>query len=72
MRIIFDQILAVKQNSPSPPFVKGGNDECSPLCKRGDRGDFIDTSALEKQIDEMVCELYGLTEEEIAIVEGRV
>jgi hypothetical protein len=81
MRIIFDQILAVKQNPPSPPFDKGGNDECSPLCKRGtsinpplckrgDRGDFIDTSALERQIDKMVYKLYGLTEEEIEIVEG--
>jgi len=28
------------------------------------------TSALEKQIDEMVYALYGLTPEEIAIVEG--
>jgi len=30
-----------------------------------------DTSALERQIDEMVYELYGLTPEEIAIVEGK-
>lgn len=30
-----------------------------------------DTSALEKQIDEIVYALYGLTPEEIAIVEGR-
>ncbi|MBI4847478.1 MAG: hypothetical protein HY808_02735 [Nitrospirae bacterium] len=30
-----------------------------------------DTSALEKQIDEMVYALYGLTPEEIAIVEGK-
>ena len=30
-----------------------------------------DTSALEKQIDEMVYVLYGLTPEEIAIVEGK-
>ena len=30
-----------------------------------------DTSALEKKIDEIVYKLYGLTEEEIAIVEGR-
>ena len=29
-----------------------------------------DISALEKQIDEMVYVLYGLTSEEIAIVEG--
>jgi len=31
-----------------------------------------DTSALEGEIDRMVYELYGLTEEEIAIVEGKV
>ncbi|MBI5306119.1 hypothetical protein HZB04_00805, partial [Candidatus Wolfebacteria bacterium] len=30
-----------------------------------------DTSALERQIDEMVYELYGLTPEEIEIVEGK-
>jgi adenine-specific DNA-methyltransferase len=29
-----------------------------------------DTSALEREIDRMVYELYGLTEEEIAVVEG--
>jgi hypothetical protein len=27
-------------------------------------------SALERQIDELVYELYGLTDEEIAVVEG--
>ena len=30
-----------------------------------------DTSALEAEIDQLVYKLYGLTEEEIAIVEGR-
>ena len=30
-----------------------------------------DTSVLEKQIDQLVYKLYGLTEEEIAIVEGK-
>ena len=30
-----------------------------------------DTTALESQIDQLVYKLYGLTEEEIAIVEGR-
>ena len=30
-----------------------------------------DTSALEKQIDEMVYALYGLTPEEIVVVEGK-
>jgi hypothetical protein len=31
---------------------------------------FNDTSFLESQIDQLVYELYGLTEEEIKIVEG--
>ena len=30
-----------------------------------------DTSALEREIDERVYKLYGLTEEEIKIVEGQ-
>lgn len=30
-----------------------------------------DTSALEREIDEQVYKLYGLTAEEIAIVEGK-
>lgn len=30
-----------------------------------------DTSALERQIDEMVYELYGLTEKEIKIIENQ-
>jgi hypothetical protein len=30
-----------------------------------------DTSDLEQQIDKLVYELYGLSEEEIKIVEGR-
>lgn len=32
--------------------------------KRKVKGDFSDTGALEKQIDEMVYALYGLTPEE--------
>ena len=77
-----DQILeAKKKHTPQSPLYRGednadtsakeGNKEVTPLCKRGDRGDFINTSALEKQIDEMVYKLYGLTDEEIQIVEGR-
>jgi len=30
-----------------------------------------DTTELEEQIDQMVYELYGLTEDEIRIVEGK-
>jgi hypothetical protein len=55
---LVDQILAAKKQPPSSPFSKGE----LPV---------VDTSALEKQIDEMVYALYGLTPEEIAIVEGK-
>lgn len=55
-----DQILAAKTTLPSAPL----------LGKEGNKG-AVDTSALKKQIDEMAYKLYGLTEEEIAVVEGR-
>jgi hypothetical protein len=38
------------------------------IAKKGDR--HADTSELEKAIDDLVYQLYGLTEEEIKIVEG--
>jgi len=53
-----NQILAAKKQPPQSPFDKGELRDA-------------DTSALERQIDEMVYELYGLTDEEIAIVEGK-
>jgi len=31
----------------------------------------LNISAIERQIDEMVYELYGLTDDEITIVEGK-
>ena len=31
-----------------------------------------DTSALEKEIDQLVYQLYGLTEDEVKIAEGRL
>lgn len=61
-----DQILTAKKQPPSSPFF------ClkAPTVGKGELT-VADTSALEKQIDEMVYALYGLTPEEIAIVEGR-
>ena len=57
---LIDQILTAKQQQPPvSPF---------------DNGDFdadADTSALERQIEQMVYKLYDLTTEEVAIVEGR-
>jgi hypothetical protein len=43
--------------------------DCVLAAKRADRA--VDTSALEAEIDRLVYELYGLTEEEIRIVEGK-
>jgi hypothetical protein len=57
---LVDQILTAK-NTPS---ALGGHPSI--------RGELLnaDTSALERQIDEMVYKLYDLTPEEIEIVEG--
>ncbi len=55
---LVDQILSAKKHPPSSRLDKG---ELS----------VADTSALEKQIDEMVYALYGLAQEDIAIVEGK-
>jgi hypothetical protein len=56
---LVDQILtAKKQHTPQSPLDRG-------------EARSADTSALERQIDEMVYKLYGLTEDEIAIVEGK-
>jgi len=51
-------LIAKKKHPPSSPFDK-------------EELKNADTSALEKQIDEMVYALCGLTPEEIAIVEGK-
>jgi len=50
---------AAKQQPPQSPLTKGELKDA-------------DTSALERQIDEMVYKLYNLTPEEIAIVEGTI
>jgi hypothetical protein len=52
------------------PFDRGELIGELPSNKRG-QGVCADTSALEHQFDEMVYKLYGLTEDEIAIVEGK-
>ena len=59
------------------PIKKISEDEQKPFVKLVDRvlaakcaNPQADTSVLEREIDQMVYQLYGLTEEEIAIVEG--
>ena len=54
-----DQILATKKKDPNADISLPVRDRTQ-------------TGALEHQIDQMVYELYGLTPEEISIVEGRV
>ncbi len=68
---LVDQILAAKkQHTPQSPLDRGElQPPVSPFVKGELKG--VDTSALERRIDEMVYELYGLTDDEIAIVEGK-
>ncbi len=64
---LVDPILAAKQQPPQSPLNRGElQPPVSPLVKGELKG--ADTSALEKQIDEMVYKLYGLTPEDIALV----
>ncbi len=58
-------------NVPSEKQRKGIVDLVSRILAAKAADPAADTSALEGEIDRMVYELYGLTEEEIAIVEGR-
>src|SRR3990172_13397399 len=64
---LVDQILTAKKHAPEG--FNQGKDMDSRF--HGNDGAVVtaDTSALERQIDEMVYELYGLTDDEIAIVE---
>jgi hypothetical protein len=64
---LVDQILAAKKQHTPNPSIRG---EHTPNPSTRGEGGEADTSALERQIDEMVYKLYGLTEDEIAIVEG--
>jgi hypothetical protein len=67
---LVDQILSDKTTPLIPLLIKEGSKGWLPPYQEGEFKD-ADTSALERQIDEMVYELYGLTEEEIEIVEGK-
>jgi hypothetical protein len=55
---LVDQILDAKKQPPSSPFSKGELPDA-------------DTSALEQQINEIVCKLCNFTPDEIAVVEGK-
>ena len=45
--------------------------EVEKILEKKQKSPTADTTALEHQIDELVYKIYGLTEEEIAIVEGK-
>jgi adenine-specific DNA-methyltransferase len=61
------------ENIPIPPLSESEQKPFVALVEKilagKERGE--DTTALEREIDEMVYRLYGLTAEEIAVVEGR-
>ena len=61
-------------NLPIPKEVveKEINNLVDQILEKKKENSDADTSNLEKQIDQMVYELYGLTEEEIEVVEGSV
>jgi hypothetical protein len=60
-------LVPIVNESKQKPFIKLV-DKILSLKKQNPEAD---TSALEAEIDELVYELYGLTEEEIKIVEGK-
>lgn len=72
---LFQKILI--ENCKNLPIIKIGVKEQQPFIDKVDQilslkkvNPAADTSALEREIDFMVYELYGLSEEEISIVEG--
>ena len=70
---LVQQILAAKKSPPPPLSERGELDE--PHFDKGGqaegRGDLpLDVPRLEAEIDQLVYALYGLTKEEIALVEG--
>ncbi len=65
---LVDQILKIKSQSVHQETL--ANTSTSSLCATPQEGNGVDTSELEQEIDRLVYELYGLTSEEIAVVEG--
>ncbi len=72
---LFQKILI--ENCKNLPIIKIGEKEQQPFIDKVDQilslkkdNPEVDTSALEKEIDFMVYALYGLTQEEIEIVEN--
>lgn len=60
------------------PIAKASKEQQQPIIELVDKileakcsNPTADTSALERKIDRLVYELYGLTEEEVKVVEGK-
>jgi hypothetical protein len=62
------------ENLHIPIADKSITDKCTELVDKIIvlKANQVDTTILESEIDGIVYELYGLTEEEIAVVEGAV
>jgi hypothetical protein len=63
-------LLTSRKTPLIPLLIKEGSKGWLPPYQEGEFKD-ADTSALEREIDEMVYKLYDLTPEEIAIVEEK-
>ncbi len=64
-------LLAVEfYNKPDEPIVKQIEAPVDKILETKNQNPSADISHLEKQIDQLVYELYGLTQEEIKIIEN--
>lgn len=63
----------IKQYLEQIPFIRTTilDDMVQNIIKIKSHNSFADTTVLESEIDKLVYELYGLTEDEIKIVENR-
>ena len=73
-KVVFQKILIanckqlpIKKPKDQKPFII----LVDKILSAKEKNNEADTSKLEKQLDEMVYKLYELTEEEIAIIEGK-
>ena len=73
MNAAMKQVDDVVRRNPIPSATATQQAEIAGLVERvlALKGGGVDTSALEAQIDALVYRLYGLTPEEIAVVEER-
>jgi adenine-specific DNA-methyltransferase len=63
--------LPIKLESSVPDLTRSVAGKVDRILAAKRKDPNADTSALEREIDQLVYQLYGLTEEEIAVVEGK-